>query len=195
MNAPLICGVDEVGRGPLAGPVVAAAVVRPEAAGQLRYSVKDSKKLTPARRQQLYAEIIAQCLYSVASASVTEIDRLNIFHASLLAMQRCILRLHKKYPLQMVYIDGKFVPDNLPLQACPIVGGDDKVPEIAAASILAKVIRDRAMAGIDIRYPGYGWCRNNGYGTAEHSQALQTLGPTPHHRKSFAPVAQSFLDV
>lgn len=182
----LIAGVDEAGRGPLAGPVVAAAVILDEqhpVAG-----LTDSKKLSAARRERLYDEIMHKALCcSVAHASVEEIDRLNILHATMLAMRRAVegLRLlpHK------VLVDGNRIPQ-LRVRAEAIVGGDAKVAAISAASILAKVTRDRWCDVLAQQYPGYGFDRHKGYGTAEHLQALHTLGATPQHRRSFAPVAE-----
>ena len=185
----LMAGVDEAGRGPLAGPVVAAAVILDD-----RYLIPglaDSKKLSPQRRLVLYHTIRAHALCcSVGMASVEEIDRLNILQATLLAMQRAVQGLRLK-PVK-VLVDGNQLP-RLDVLAEAIVKGDDKVPAISAASILAKVTRDQLLAELDVAYPGYGLATHKGYGTAAHIQALQHLGPTPHHRLSFAPVAQAAL--
>ena len=182
----LVAGVDEAGRGPLAGPVVAAAVILDDLhpiAG-----LADSKKLTAARREKLYDEIRAKALCcSIAEASVEEIDQLNILQATLLAMRRAVLGLRLKPA--MVLVDGNRLPV-LDVPAEAIVKGDAKVPAISAASILAKVTRDRMCQELEAAYPGYGFARHKGYGTAVHLRALQTLGATPAHRRSFAPVAQ-----
>ena len=185
----LMAGVDEAGRGPLAGPVVAAAVIlddlRPIA------GLADSKKLTAARREALFDEIRAKALCcSIAEASVEEIDRLNILQATLLAMRRAVLGLRLK-PV-MVLVDGNRLPV-LDMQAEAIVKGDALVPAISAASILAKVHRDRWCAQIDSDYPDYGFAGHKGYGTAAHLAALREYGATPLHRSSFAPVAAQLL--
>lgn len=185
--AGLIAGVDEAGRGPLAGPVVAAAVIlddlRPIA------GLADSKKLSPARRERLFDEIRAKALCcAVAEASVEEIDRLNILQATLLAMRRAVEGLRLK-PAK-VLVDGNRLPP-LPMLAEAIVKGDSKVAAISAASILAKVTRDRWCAQYHLDYPAYGFDGHKGYGTAEHLAALRLHGPCPQHRKSFAPVAES----
>ena len=181
----LIAGVDEVGRGPLAGPVVAAAVIldpaRPIA------GLADSKQLSPARRERLALDIRANALaWALGRAEVTEIDRLNIFQAALLAMRRAVETL----PMtpDRVLVDGKHCP---PL-ACPctaIVKGDATVPAISAASILAKVTRDAELRELHDRYPRYDFARHKGYPTAVHREALRRYGPCPEHRRSFAPVA------
>lgn len=180
----LLAGVDEVGRGPLAGDVVAAAVIldpdRPVP------GLRDSKLLCPARREVLAVEIREHALaWSVARASVAEIDELNILQASLLAMHRAVQALDPQ-PVQ-VLVDGNQLP-RWPYAAQPVVGGDDRVPAIAAASILAKVQRDRELVELDRHYPGYGFAAHKGYATPEHLRALQRLGITPLHRRSFAPV-------
>ena len=186
-HAPgLLAGVDEAGRGPLAGPVVAAAVIlddlRPIA------GLADSKKLTAARREALFDEIRAHALCtSIAEASVEEIDRLNILQATLLAMRRAVLGLRLKPAL--VLVDGNQLP-LLDMPAEPIVRGDALVPAISAASILAKVYRDRWCAQVHGQYPEYGFAGHKGYGTAAHLAALQAHGPCALHRTSFAPVAR-----
>ncbi len=184
-DAPcLIAGVDEAGRGPLAGPVVAAAVILDELhpiAG-----LNDSKKLTARRREQLFDEIRAKALcFSVAEASVEEIDSLNILQATLLAMRRAVEGLRLKPG--KVLVDGNRLPV-LDVVAEAIVQGDALVPAISAASILAKVTRDRWCAQVDADYPQYGFAAHKGYGTAEHLQALRQHGASPLHRSSFAPV-------
>lgn len=183
----LVAGVDEAGRGPLAGPVVAAAVILDER--QPIAGLADSKKLSAARREALYDEIRAKALCCcVAQASVEEIDRLNILQATLLAMQRAVAGLRLKPGL--VLVDGNRLP-LLEMRAEAIVKGDAKVAAISAASILAKVTRDRGLELLDQRYPQYGFARHKGYGTAEHLQALRLHGPCLEHRSSFAPVAQA----
>lgn len=185
-HAPgLVAGVDEAGRGPLAGPVVAAAVIlddlRPIA------GLADSKKLSPTRRDRLYDEIHAKALcFCIAEASVEEIDRLNILQATLLAMRRAVAGLRLKPVLALV--DGNQLP-RLDVPAEAIVKGDARVAAISAASILAKVHRDRWCAELDQRYPQYGFAGHKGYGTAAHLTALRAHGACPEHRRSFAPVA------
>ena len=182
----LTAGVDEAGRGPLAGPVFAAAVIldpRQPIAG-----LADSKTLSARRREALFDAICdkAACC-AVAQASVEEIDRLNILQATLLAMRRAVHGLRLKPAL--VLVDGNRLPV-LEVRAEAIVKGDSKVAEISAASILAKVSRDRWCAALDARFPEYAFARHKGYGTAAHLEALRAYGPCPEHRKSFAPVAQ-----
>ena len=181
-----VAGVDEAGRGPLAGPVVAAAVIL----NDLRpiSGLADSKKLTAARREALFDEIRAHALCtSIAEASVEEIDRLNILQATLLAMRRAVLGLRLKPTL--VLVDGNQLP-LLDMPAEPIVRGDALVPAISAASILAKVHRDRWCAQVHGQYPEYGFAGHKGYGTAAHLAALQAHGPCALHRTSCAPVAR-----
>lgn len=180
----LIAGTDEVGRGPLAGPVTAAAVILPQSYDLP--GLTDSKKLTEKKRDKLFDLIKAQAVsYAIAEASVEEIDRLNILQASLLAMHRAVSGLNKKP--EKVLIDGNICPD-WGMAAEAIVGGDQLIPAISAASILAKVTRDRLMIQLDAEYPGYGFAGNKGYPTKKHLQALQEIGLTPWHRRSFAPV-------
>lgn len=181
----LVAGVDEVGRGPLAGDVVAAAVILDPL--QPIAGLADSKKLSEARREALYPQIISRAkAWAVARATVEEIDALNILHASLLAMTRAVLALQVQP--QFVYVDGNRCP-KWQYRSEAIVKGDSRIAEIAAASIIAKVIRDRELTALDAVYPGYGLARHKGYPTSEHLAALQSLGVTPIHRKSFAPVA------
>jgi len=188
-----VAGVDEVGRGPLAGPVVAAAVVFPRGVPpRLARLLDDSKKLSVAQREAAFAALTAfpDVEFAVAAASVEEIARLNILQASLLAMTRAVARLPS--PPDLALVDGNQPP---PL-GCPVrcvVGGDGVSLSIAAASIMAKVVRDRAMARLAARYPGYGWEGNAGYGTAAHRKALHALGPTRHHRAGFGTVRQLAL--
>ncbi len=183
----LIAGVDEAGRGPLAGPVVAAAVILDERT-PIR-GLADSKQLSPRRREQLYDEIRGKALCcSIAQASVEEIDRLNILQATMLAMQRAVQGLRLK-PTK-VLVDGNRLP-SLDVRAEAVVSGDALVPAISAASILAKVTRDRLLDELHAMHPAYGFDRHKGYGTAQHLLALQTLGPLEAHRRSFAPVARA----
>ena len=184
--AGLVAGVDEAGRGPLAGPVVAAAVILDE-----RHPIKglaDSKKLTALRRERLFDEIRAKALCcSIAEASVEEIDRLNILQATLLAMRRAVAGLRLKP--NKVLVDGNRLP-TLEVLAEAIVGGDALVPAISAASILAKVHRDRWCLTLDQQYPQYGFAQHKGYGTAAHLAALRAHGPCAQHRTSFRPVTE-----
>ena len=183
----LLAGVDEAGRGPLAGPVVAAAVILDEL--QPIAGLADSKKLTARQRDRLYDEVRAKALcFCIAEASVEEIDRLNILHATMLAMKRAVegLRLRPT----MVQVDGNRVPVlSMPAQA--IVKGDAKVQAISAASILAKVHRDRLCEALHEAHPGYGFDAHKGYPTADHLAALERLGPIDAHRRSFGPVKQA----
>ncbi len=180
----LIAGVDEAGRGPLAGPVVAAAVILDDQCPIK--GLNDSKKLSAKQREKLYDEIRAKALCcSVAQASVEEIDQLNILQATMLAMKRAVEGLRLK-PTK-VLVDGNRLPV-LDVLAEAIVKGDATVPAISAASILAKVTRDRWCAELDAAYPQYGFSGHKGYGTAEHLAALQAHGACPEHRKTFAPV-------
>jgi ribonuclease HII len=179
-----IAGVDEVGRGPLAGPVVAAAVVLDPA--HLPAGLNDSKKLTLDRREALFSQIMDSADVSIAQASVAEIDSHNILRASHLAMLRAIAGLAT--PPDHVLIDGNMVPRGLTLSSETIVKGDARSLSIAAASIVAKVWRDRHMVDLAQQFPGYGWEANAGYPTPAHKLALVTLGVTPHHRRSFKPV-------
>ncbi len=189
----IVIGVDEAGRGPLAGPVVAGAVVLgPDAPAGL----DDSKKLSPKRRAVLEEAIKASCHWSLGVVEVEEIDRINIFAATMKAMALAVEGLCGKCNAEPreVLIDGNLTPvGRTPLWRWParaIVGGDGIEPAISAASIIAKEHRDRLMRELAERHPHYGWERNAGYGTVEHLAALRCHGPTPHHRRSFAPVAQ-----
>ncbi len=188
-----VAGVDEVGRGPLAGPVVAAAVMfRQRPSRRLAALLDDSKRLSPAEREAA-ALALRRCDgigIAVAAASVREIARINILHASMLAMSRAVVRL--PVPPELVLVDGNRCP-GLPCVAEAVVGGDGECLSIAAASIVAKVARDRLMARLALRWPGYGWERNAGYGTAHHRAALQVLGPTRHHRDAFGAVRRLAL--
>jgi ribonuclease HII len=184
-----VAGVDEAGRGPLAGPVIAAAVILdPDNAVD---GLKDSKQLTPARREALYAEITGKALaWAIGRAGVEEIDRLNILQATLLAMRRAVLLLRPA--ARYVLVDGNQCPRlHCPVEA--VVRGDETIAVISAASIIAKVTRDREMQEMDRCYPGYGLARHKGYPSREHLRALQTLGVTPLHRRSFAPVREVLM--
>jgi len=190
-SATAICaGVDEAGRGPLAGPVVAAAVIldpRHPVAG-----LADSKELSPARRELLAGQLRSYALgWSLGRADVEEIDRLNILQASLLAMTRAVAGLVPRPTL--VLVDGNQLPD-LPCEGRAIVGGDATVAEISAASILAKVARDQEMRELDVRYPGYGFATHKGYPTRQHLRALQELGVSVVHRRSFDPVRRLIVN-
>ena len=179
-----IAGVDEVGRGPLAGPVTAAAVVLDPAG--LPEGLNDSKLLTARRREALREAIMTSAEVSIAHASVAEIDDLNILRASHLAMERAIAGLAR--PPDHVLIDGNLIPRGLTLPATAIVKGDARSLSIAAASIVAKITRDAIMWDLAQQFPGYGWETNAGYPSKSHRSALQDLGVTPHHRRSFKPV-------
>lgn len=184
----MICGVDEAGRGPWAGPVTAGAVILDPA--QPIDGLTDSKKLTEARREALYPEIKAKALtFGIGWASPDEIDRLNIREATFLAMKRAI-SIMGIVP-DKILVDGNSLPRALPCPASAIVKGDLTEPAISAASILAKVARDREMQGLANQYPGYGFRQHKGYGTAAHSSALQELGPCKCHRMTFAPVRRA----
>jgi ribonuclease HII len=185
----MIAGVDEAGRGPLAGPVVAAAGILCE--GGIA-GLDDSKKLSAKRRAELEALILTRCIVGIGMASVEEIDRINILQATFLAMTRAVEAL-PQVPAH-VLVDGNRLP-KWSYSAEAIIGGDALHPCISAASIIAKEHRDRIMVAADSEYPGYGWASNKGYGAAVHMAALREKGPTPLHRRSFAPVAQHFFDV
>lgn len=184
-----IAGVDEAGRGPLAGPVSAAAVVLDPA--DLPPGLNDSKTLSAARRAVLFDQIHACAEVSLAFASVEEIDRLNIRAASLLAMRRAVAGLG--FVPDAALIDGNACPEGLPCRGVTLVKGDAKSLSVAAASIIAKVARDRVMTALAAEFPGYGWEINAGYPTAGHRAALLDLGVTPHHRRSFRPVHNILL--
>jgi ribonuclease HII len=192
----LVIGVDEAGRGPLAGPVVAAAVVLGR---EIPAGLDDSKRLSAARRAKLETAIRASCCWAVAVVEPEEIDRLNIFIATMEAMTRAVAALTAAMaaPVSQVLIDGNMTPHgrcaDWTWPARAIVGGDGIEPCISAASIIAKEWRDRMMLEAAKAHPHYGWERNKGYGTAEHMAALREHGPTPLHRRSFAPVAQASL--
>lgn len=183
----LTAGVDEAGRGPLAGPVVAAAVILDDL--NPIQGLNDSKKLTAKRREALFDEIRARALcFAIAEATVQEIDQFNILQATMLAMKRAVEAL--RLPPKLVLVDGNRLP-TLAVRAEAIVQGDALVPAISAASILAKVHRDRLCAEMHLRYPAYGFDQHKGYGTAQHLAALVAHGPADCHRMTFAPVARS----
>ncbi len=179
-----VCGVDEVGRGPWAGPVVAAAVILDRQ--NIPAGLNDSKKLTAARRAVLFEAIMASSTVAIGSASVAEIDQINILQATFLAMRRAVEGL--AVPPEFALIDGNKIPPNLPCAAQTVVKGDARSLSIAAASIIAKVTRDKLMCDLSATYPGYGWETNMGYGTKAHQEGLAALGVTPHHRVSFKPI-------
>ncbi len=194
----LVAGIDEAGRGPLAGPVVAACVLlrTSQVPRALTAALDDSKKLSRGQREAAYGMLMSAmaggtAAIGVAAASVAEIDRINILQATMLAMRRALARLPVRP--DHVLVDGNRVPPGLSCPATAVIGGDATSFSIAAASIVAKVVRDRAMSRLAERYPGFGWTKNMGYGTAEHTQALARLGPSRHHRLSFAPCAQFVL--
>ncbi len=190
-----VAGVDEAGRGPLAGPVVAAAVVFPTGVPRkLAALLDDSKKLTAEQRMLAYAALrtSGKAEIGIGAASIGEINRLNILHAAMLAMRRAVARLPTLPDLALV--DGNY-PPKLPCPVQCVIEGDGLSLSIAAASIIAKVVRDRAMARLAMRYPGYGWETNAGYATVVHRDALTRLGATRHHRPTFGSVAQLALDL
>lgn len=188
----IVAGIDEVGRGPLAGPVVAAAVIIDPATlpPRLVTELDDSKKLSARKRDLLAALVLEHCHVGFGEAGPDDIDRINILKATFLAMRRALAALGR--PVDHALVDGNQPP---PLECAVhcLVGGDGLSLSIAAASVVAKVRRDTMMAELAKLHPGYGWEKNAGYGTAQHLEALRRLGPTPHHRRSFAPIAQLCL--
>ncbi|MDA9999678.1 ribonuclease HII [Amylibacter sp.] len=179
----VIIGVDEVGRGPWAGPVTACAVILDP--DNIPHGLNDSKKLNAARRNELFLKIMDSSLVSCVHVDVDEIDKINILQATFRAMERSISKL----PIpDHILIDGNKLPPNLPSPATAIIKGDSKSASIAAASIVAKVIRDKLMVDLSTKYPGYGWEKNAGYGTKIHQLGLLNNGVTPHHRRSFKPI-------
>ena len=179
-----VAGVDEVGRGPLAGPVYAAAVIL--GPGKIPTGLNDSKKLSGKNRNSVLESILEYADISIASASEREIEQINILQASHLAMVRAVAGLKKKP--DYVLVDGNLIPQDLRIPATAVIKGDARSLSIAAASIVAKVKRDLVMSDLAQHYPGYGWEKNSGYPTTEHLKALQDLGVTPHHRRTFKPV-------
>ena len=183
-NKKLIAGVDEVGRGSLVGPVYAAAVILNKKINKKK--LKDSKKLTKEKRENLYKYIKKNSLWSIGSASTKEIEKLNILNASLLAMTRAIKKLKQKPKL--VLVDGNKIPKINNYNLKNIIKGDEKIPEISAASIIAKVSRDRLVCKMSKKFIEYSWDKNCGYGTKDHLKAIKKFGVTKHHRKKFQPV-------
>lgn len=179
-----VAGVDEVGRGPLAGPVYAAAVIL--GPGKIPTGLNDSKKLSAKNRNSVLESILEYADISIASASEREIEQINILQASHLAMVRAVAGLKKKP--DYVLVDGNLIPQDLRIPATAVIKGDARSLSIAAASIVAKIKRDLVMSDLAQHYPGYGWEKNAGYPTTEHLKALQDLGVTPHHRRTFKPV-------
>jgi ribonuclease HII len=183
-----IVGVDEVGRGPLCGPVVAAAVCIPD--GFDTSEIRDSKQLSSNKRSYLYDKIRHECFNSLAQVDATLIDIINIREATKLAMGNAISFLQARYPVDFVLIDGNFVPESVSIPARAIIGGDRKSVSIAAASIIAKVWRDEELRAMHCMYPVYNWKQNKGYGTQEHRDAIALHGITDYHRKSFGGVRE-----
>tara|TARA_B100001029_G_C14997749_1_gene416093 strand:+ start:373 stop:933 length:561 start_codon:yes stop_codon:yes gene_type:complete len=180
----IIAGVDEVGRGSLIGPVYAAAVIINKSIN--KKLLKDSKTLTKTKREILAKYIKKNSIWAIGKASVKEIEKINILHASLLAMKRAIKKLKKKPTL--VLIDGNKLPDMKNYNLKPIIKGDQKICSISAASIIAKVTRDKIISTLSKKFKGYNWGKNCGYGTKEHLKAIKNLGITIHHRKNFSPI-------
>jgi ribonuclease HII len=181
----IIAGVDEVGRGSLIGPVYAAAVILNKSIN--KKILKDSKSLTKKKREELDRYIKKNSIWAVGQASTKEIEKLNILHASLLAMKRAILKLNKK-PF-LILIDGNKLPDLKNYRLKYVIKGDQKIPSISAASIIAKVSRDKFITKLSKQFNNYGWDTNSGYGTKEHLRAIKELGVTKYHRKTFSPIA------
>ncbi|HID37426.1 MAG TPA: ribonuclease HII [Ghiorsea sp.] len=183
----MIAGVDEVGRGPLAGPVVSAAVIlSPDDSMMGEY--RDSKRVSEKKRIKIYHHIRKHAVsFAVAAASLEDIEQLNILHATMAAMTKAVLKLDVSP--SSVIVDGNRVPENMPVPTTAVIGGDDSVQQIAAASILAKVVRDRLMRAYDFQYPQYQFGKHKGYGTKLHMDALKQYGICPIHRKTFAPIA------
>jgi len=179
-----LAGVDEVGRGSLIGPVYAAAVILNKSIN--KRLLKDSKSLTKDKREELDRYIRKNSIWAIGQASIKEIEKVNILHASLLAMKRAILKLQKKPSL--VLIDGNKLPDLKNYKLAYVIKGDQKIPSISAASIIAKVSRDRFIRKLSKQFNNYGWDTNSGYGTKEHLRAIKKLGITKYHRKTFSPI-------
>ena len=180
----LIAGVDEVGRGSLIGPVYAAAVILNKSID--KKILRDSKKLTKSKREALAKHIKKNSIWAIGKATVKEIEKMNILNASLLAMKRAIIKLKKKPSL--VLIDGNKLPDIKNYKLNSVIKGDQKIPSISAASIIAKVTRDKMISALGKKFKGYYWDKNYGYGTSQHLKAIKNLGITSHHRKNFSPI-------
>lgn len=180
----IIAGVDEVGRGSLIGPVYAAAVILKKSIN--KKLLKDSKSLTKTKRENLFKYIKKNSIWAIGKASVQEIEKNNILNASLLAMKRAIIKLKRKP--QVILIDGNKLPEIKNYKLKCIIKGDQKIPSISAASIIAKVTRDKIIAGLGKKFKGYYWDQNSGYGTKQHLKAIKNLGITSHHRKTFSPI-------
>lgn len=195
-SCQIICGLDEAGRAPLAGPVTASCVYVPDAvqSDDIWQEITDSKKMSLKRKNKAFDYIKSNCFWGIGEASAREIEDINIHHASLLAMRRAFDDMIGKSPdifagkSCMALVDGKFIPPNMPCSAQSLIKGDLKSKTIAAASIIAKVSRDRYMGELANDHPHYGWERNAGYPTKEHKQAIMIHGPCPHHRRNFAGV-------
>ena len=181
----ILAGVDEVGRGSLIGPVYAAAVILNKTIN--KRLLKDSKILSKEKREELYSYIKKNSIWAIGQASINEIEKINILHASLLAMKRAILKLKKKPSL--VLIDGNKLPDLKNYNLEYVIKGDQKIPSISAASIIAKVSRDRFITKLSKQFNNYGWDKNSGYGTKEHLRAIKKFGITKFHRKTFSPIS------
>tara|TARA_B100001750_G_C15505654_1_gene600150 strand:- start:1404 stop:1985 length:582 start_codon:yes stop_codon:yes gene_type:complete len=186
MPEHIIVGIDEVGRGPLAGPVVAACVYIPDQNLPFLTDATDSKKLSKKRREALDILIRKHCIFSIAEIAPCHIDEINILQATMRAMEKAVSQL--PFIPDMIYVDGNRVPSHLPCPAEAIIKGDAKVKQIACASIIAKVYRDAIMERLSNEFPHYGWETNSGYGSKKHLDAIQKYGVTTHHRHSFAPV-------
>ncbi len=182
----IVAGVDEVGRGSLIGPVYAAAVILNDSIN--KKILKDSKKLTKNKRERLSKYIKKNSIWTIGKASVREIEKINILNASLLAMKRAIVKLKKKPSI--VLIDGNRLPEIKNYKLNSVVKGDKKIPSISAASIIAKVTRDKMISTLGKKFKGYYWDKNYGYGTKQHLKAIHNLGITPHHRKTFSPICK-----
>ena len=180
----ILAGVDEVGRGSLIGPVYAAAVILNDSIN--KKLLKDSKSLTKDKREELYKYIKENSIWAIGQASIKEIEKINILHASLLAMKRAILKLKKKPCL--VLIDGNKLPNLKNYNLKYVIKGDQKISSISAASIIAKVSRDKFITKLSKEFNGYGWDTNSGYGTKEHLKAIKKFGVTKYHRKTFSPI-------
>ena len=180
----IIAGVDEVGRGSLIGPVYAAAVILNKSIN--KKVLRDSKKLTKSKREILAKYIKKNSIWAIGKATVKEIEKINILHATLLAMKRAIIKLKKKPSL--VLIDGNKLPNIKNYHLYSVIKGDQKIPSISAASIVAKVTRDKVISALGKKFKGYHWEKNYGYGTKQHLKAIKNLGITSHHRKTFSPI-------